>query len=175
MEVSPSKLAACPPAERILQLGDGLRTVTLVARDAANLAIALGAAGEEASELWRSLATHINPSLSGATPAAEGAPCWVLVGDIVVVGSWWVLPLSLPSSAYYCWQCLGRLLGRSPRLNSWFLMHCTAPPTFLPAALAAVQRAVRTDPARTQRCTMSAAKTEYRLSDKDLKVSVWRV
>ena len=39
-----------------------------------------------------------------------------------------------------------------------------------PAALAAVKRAVRADPARTQRCTMSAAKTEYRLSDKDLKV-----
>ena len=83
-------------AERILQLGDGLRTVTLVARDAANLAIALGACGEDAAELWRSLATRINPSLNATTPAAEGEP--------PQPDGWWVL---LCTAGCWLWDTAG--------------------------------------------------------------------
>ena len=69
--------------------------MTLVARDAANLAIALCAASEDAAELWRSLATHINPSLNGATPAAEGA--------LRQPAGYWVL-LGAVSCAFCCWS-----------------------------------------------------------------------
>jgi hypothetical protein len=40
----------------------------------------------------------------------------------------------------------------------------------LPAVLATVRRAIKADPARTQSCPKSAAKSQFRLSDKDLEV-----
>jgi hypothetical protein len=55
---------------------DDLRTPTLVVRDCANLAIALGAAGEMAADWWRQLAAkHAAPGaiINADTPVSEGA------------------------------------------------------------------------------------------------------
>lgn len=77
----PTHPPTLPQAERILEVGDGLRTVTLVARDAANLCTALGArsSGDGAgTELWRALAASVpGSSKSANAPVAEGAcGCW---------------------------------------------------------------------------------------------------
>ena len=49
------------------------------------------------------------------------------------------------------------------------LLPSSHPPP-VPSALAAAQTAVKGDPARSQRCTTTTAKQDYRLSDKDLGV-----
>lgn len=73
-----------------LEKDDGLRSVTLVARDAANLCTALCATGADAAELWRTLAyTAVDGQrYSAVTPVEQGAwrcfvgaarrVCWVL-------------------------------------------------------------------------------------------------
>ena len=50
---------------------DGLRPVTLVARDAAHLAAALGARAADMADLWCQLARRVDPRLaaSGASVA----------------------------------------------------------------------------------------------------------
>lgn len=72
-------MAPCRDAHHLaesLMAADALRTVTLIARDAANLAIALGAGGEAAADWWRVLAAkHAAPgaAINADTPAREGA------------------------------------------------------------------------------------------------------
>lgn len=73
-----------------LEKDDGLRSVSLVARDAANLCTALCATGADAAELWRTLAyTAVDGQrYSAVTPVEQGAwrcfvgaawrMCWVL-------------------------------------------------------------------------------------------------
>ncbi|PRW57826.1 hypothetical protein C2E21_3531 [Chlorella sorokiniana] len=65
---------ACPRLmEMFLEKDDGLRSVTLVARDAANLCTALCARGADAAELWRTLAyTAVDGQrYSAVTPVQE--------------------------------------------------------------------------------------------------------
>lgn len=62
-------------AEMFLEKDDGLRSVTLVARDCAALCTALCASGADAAELWRTLAyTAVDGKrYSAVTPVEEGA------------------------------------------------------------------------------------------------------
>ncbi|PRW60391.1 Rho GTPase-activating [Chlorella sorokiniana] len=99
-------LHACPTLIDMILQADGLRTPTLLARDAANLAVALCATSEQMDGAWRTLAAR--------AAGAEG------------------------------------FAGTTEE------------------ALAAAQAAVKGDPARSQRCTTTTAKQDYRLSDKDL-------
>lgn len=68
---------------------DGLRPVTLVARDAAHLASALGARAPDMADLWCQLARRVDPRLaaSGAAVALPQGRLWVLSwlggGDMV--------------------------------------------------------------------------------------------
>lgn len=81
-------LLPCPCTELILETNDGLRTVSLVARDAASLSIALGArAGQGVgAELWRTLAAGVAPAslrVDAGTPVDQGEGdlvLWLLAG-----------------------------------------------------------------------------------------------
>ncbi|PSC74321.1 hypothetical protein C2E20_2762 [Micractinium conductrix] len=66
-----SLLFACPALIDALLEADGLRTISLVARDAANLAAALGARGAEAAPLWRQMACRCQPDLSADANAEQ--------------------------------------------------------------------------------------------------------
>lgn len=56
----------------------------------------------------------------------------------------------------------------APRVQLAHHRRCTTPP-----AMQVVQGEAAQDAARTQRCCQSTARTEYRLSDADLKVWRW--
>lgn len=62
---------------------DGLRTPTLLARDAANLAVALCASAEQMDGAWRTLAARAGGGEGFAGSTAEGG-CWVGQGG----GGW---------------------------------------------------------------------------------------
>ncbi|PRW58438.1 hypothetical protein C2E21_2819 [Chlorella sorokiniana] len=66
-------LFACPALIDALLEPDGLRPVTLVARDAAHLAAALGASTADMSDLWCQLARRVDPRLA-ASGAAVALP-----------------------------------------------------------------------------------------------------
>ncbi|PSC73995.1 hypothetical protein C2E20_2765 [Micractinium conductrix] len=74
-----SLLFACPALIDALLEADGLRTISLVARDAANLAVALGVSGAEAAPLWRQMARRCEPGL-GADANAEQVRAAILRG-----------------------------------------------------------------------------------------------
>ncbi|PSC73963.1 OPI10-like protein isoform B [Micractinium conductrix] len=74
-----SLLFACPALIDALLEADGLRTISLVARDAANLAAALGVSGAEAAPLWRQMARRCEPGL-GADANAEQVRAAILRG-----------------------------------------------------------------------------------------------
>ncbi|PRW58115.1 hypothetical protein C2E21_2814 [Chlorella sorokiniana] len=62
-------LFACPALIDALLEPDGLRPVTLVARDAAHLAAALGARTADMSDLWCQLARRVDPRLASGGAA----------------------------------------------------------------------------------------------------------
>ncbi|KAL4420792.1 hypothetical protein ABPG75_010448 [Micractinium tetrahymenae] len=66
-----SLLFACPALIDALLEPDGLRTITLVARDAASLAAALGARTPEMAQLWHQLARRCDPAFSVAGSTEE--------------------------------------------------------------------------------------------------------
>ena len=70
-------------ADALLE-ADGLRTISLVARDAANLAVALGVSGAEAAPLWRQMARRCEPGLGADANAEQGR--WKTAGEGAVWG-----------------------------------------------------------------------------------------
>ena len=126
---------------------DGLRPVTLVARDAAHLASALGARAPDMADLWCQLARRVDPRLAAAgTAVALPQGGWAGAG---LAGGWWggaCLPAAL-GCVTFPWP-----VQPAPLFGSCQLAQphpCPAPPS--PAALEVVQRAVRSDPAGHQR------------------------
>lgn len=105
-----------------LEKDDGLRSVTLVARDTANLCTALCAKGADAAELWRTLAYTAVDSrrYSAVTPVDEGA--WRVLGLWVLgLGGCWVLDLR-------------DMLVQRVLCVAWLYSSWTAGPLALPAA-----------------------------------------
>ncbi|KAL4420781.1 hypothetical protein ABPG75_010437 [Micractinium tetrahymenae] len=80
-----SLLFACPALIDALLEPDGLRTITLVARDAASLAAALGARTPDMAVLWHQLARRCNPGLvvDATTEQALEVVCCAVKADPV--------------------------------------------------------------------------------------------
>ena len=136
---------------------DGLRTPTLLARDAANLAAALCASTQQMDGAWRVIAARGAGGEGFAGTTAEGEWKWVWRG--------WVVAQHRGKRGRVCCR------HSMPLCAAHRLFECIQPiPLTLPAALEAAKAAVKGDPARSQRCTTTTAKQDYRLSDKDLAV-----
>ena len=75
----------------ILQ-ADGLRTPTLLARDAANLAVALCASSEQMDGAWRTLAARAAVTEGFAGTGAEGRRVGAELGVAANSGCWPELP-----------------------------------------------------------------------------------
>lgn len=123
---------------------DGLRTVTLLARDVASLATALCAGTEEMSDAWRVLALQHDEAFSGTAEQGRLGPTegcvglgwgwvWVLPGNCGKVGGWDTLP-----------QCTCCRLQSQPCFvlpslpapcHLPILLHCSPPPPPPPACL----------------------------------------
>ena len=70
-----SSLSSPCPTDALLE-PDGLRTISLVARDAAALAAALGARTQEMAQLWHQLALRCDPAVSPGATTEEGKRSW---------------------------------------------------------------------------------------------------
>lgn len=133
---------------------DGLRTVTLLARDVASLATALCAPAADMGAAWAALAAAHQDGFDGTTEQ----------------GGWrGYLGVCLAAAAAAAAAAATAAQGRSmPHQHTFARPAPRARPR--PAALEVVKGAVAADSACLQRITKTAAKADYRLSDKDLEV-----